>query len=61
MAKNPVFGVRINPMIVQMLKQEFDEVNRKRRSEGLLELRFNDYITRIFIKHFGKKDEESFK
>ena len=59
MAKNPVFGVRINPVIVQKLKNEFDKNNIRRRNKGLPELRFCDYVSLIFIKHFGNKDEES--
>ena len=59
MAKNPVFGVRINPVIVKKLKNEFDKTNIRRRNKGLPELRFSDYISLIFNKHLGNKDEES--
>lgn len=59
MAKNPVFGVRINPVIVQKLKNQFDRNNIKRRNKGLPELSFSTYISFIFVKHLDNKDEES--
>lgn len=59
MSKNPVFGVRINPVIVQKLKNDFDKNNIKRRNKGLPELRFCTYISFIFVKHLNNKDQES--